>query len=211
MSNEKRNFSEAAATWDDNPARVRLSQDIATAMKAAVRIGRDIDVLDFGCGTGLVTLSIAPAVRRMIGADSSSGMLEVLSAKAAAQGVQNVEGRLLDLDAGDDVSERFHLVISSMTLHHVQDTAALFRRWFDWLLPGGQIAAADLETEPGTFHADNTGVFHFGFERRFLADALTSAGFTDVRVTEATVARRPQQDGTTTDFPILLLTGTKPA
>jgi hypothetical protein len=70
---------------------------------------------------------------------------------------------------------------------------------------------ADLETEAGDFHDDNTGVHHFGFSSEELCAAFTDAGFADVRISVAYVVQKPVAAGTLKDFPILLLTGRKPA
>ena len=58
--NEKRDFSAQAGSWDDNPVRVKLAQDVADAIIASVKITSDTHVFDFGCGTGLVALALSP-------------------------------------------------------------------------------------------------------------------------------------------------------
>jgi precorrin-6B methylase 2 len=56
MSSEKRDFDKEAAAWDEQPARVQLAGDVAAAIVRQVTLRTDMDVLDFGCGTGLLTL-----------------------------------------------------------------------------------------------------------------------------------------------------------
>ena len=56
---ERRDFDTAAATWD-KPQRVRLATEVAAAMATALPLSREWDAMDFGCGTGLVTLSLTP-------------------------------------------------------------------------------------------------------------------------------------------------------
>jgi len=46
--------------------------------------------------------------------------------------------------------------------------ARLFKQWSELLLPGRGAAVADLDTEDGSFHGDNTGVKHMGFDRQHL-------------------------------------------
>jgi SAM-dependent methyltransferase len=88
-----------------------------------------------------------------------------------------------------------------MTLHHVPDTAALFKEWRTLLLPGGRVCFADLDEEDGSFHGDNTGVFHKGFGRGHLKGLLAGAGFSDIRdVTAATVKRENGRE-----FPVFLI------
>ena len=97
MSTETRDFDHEAAGWDEHPTRVQLAQDVASAIARAVPLGPTMDVLDFGCGTGIVTLQLAPSVGFVTGVDSSQGMLEVLNAKIDHQGHTNVTTRRLHL------------------------------------------------------------------------------------------------------------------
>lgn len=45
-----------AASWDENPARMKLAEDVAHAIAQHVPIRSSFDALDIGCGTGLLTL-----------------------------------------------------------------------------------------------------------------------------------------------------------
>ena len=72
-------FDERAQTWDEQPRRVQLARDIFAALERQVPLQRDWAALDYGCGTGLLTLALAPRVRRILAVDSSQGMLAVLA------------------------------------------------------------------------------------------------------------------------------------
>ena len=53
-------FDQAAATWDLADRRVTLARDVVAAIAAWVTLSKEQAALDFGCGTGLVTLALAP-------------------------------------------------------------------------------------------------------------------------------------------------------
>jgi tRNA (cmo5U34)-methyltransferase len=203
VSNANR-FDEAAATWDEKPRRLELARAVAAEIVRRTHLSHDMDVLDFGCGTGLLTLALQPLVRRVTGADTSAGMLEVLRQKVAAQGLTNVETVVLEAETPLSLDARFHLVVSSMALHHVADLSPLFERFHSLLHPGGGVALADLDRENGSFHEDARGVFHLGFERGAIQSLLAEAGFTDVRAATATVTRKEGRD-----YPVFLMTGSK--
>ena len=93
--------------------------------------------------------------------------------------------------------------MSLLVLHHLEDTIGALRAIAGLLRPGGRIALADLEAEDGSFHADNDGIHHFGFERTALAAAAAVAGFADARVVTATEI---EKDGRI--YPVVLLLGT---
>ncbi len=208
---QKRDFNHAAAGWDEDSGRVRMASEISAEMQSRVRFDEGMDLLDFGCGTGLVTLSLAPKVRSTLGVDSSQGMLDVLSSKIDTLGLgDRVRTRYFDMEAGGKLSERVDRIVSAMTLHHIPVIGDLFRLWFEWLRPGGMIAAADLDTEDGGFHSDNTGVFHFGFERDEVQKALQDAGFEAVGFSDATTVVRTREGGAEDAYSIFLVTACKP-
>jgi hypothetical protein len=93
-----------------------------------------------------------------------------------------------------------------MVLHHISDTAALFKVWLNLLRPNGQICFADLDTEDGAFHGDNTGVHHLGFDRKKLRQLLIETGYCDVCVSTATVVTREEEGKPSSEFPIFLIT-----
>ncbi|HLO67864.1 MAG TPA: methyltransferase domain-containing protein [Holophaga sp.] len=193
-------FDAAAAGWDQEQRRVRMALDVAGAILDRVRPGADWRVLDFGAGTGLVTLALAPHVGTMTGADTSAGMLGQLEAKAAAQGLPLA---VRHLDGALDLGGPYDLIVSSMTLHHVADVPGLLPRLAAALAPGGRVALADLEPEDGSFHGgDASDVFHKGFEPLTVKAWLEAAGFRDVDVRRA--AETPKNGRT---FGIFLATG----
>ena len=206
---ERRDFNKEAAQWDANPGRVKLANDVADSIIREMAPTQGMDVLDFGCGTGLVTLRLQPLVRTITGADSSEGMLGVLEGKVASQGLTNVRTQHVDFEKSGRVHGAFHLIVSSMTLHHVPDPAALFRQWQELLVPGGRVCFADLDAEDGSFHGDNTGVFHLGFERDRLKTLLKEAGFHDIRdATAATMTKDIEGKGKRA-FPVFLIMARK--
>jgi len=209
MSGEKRDFNAAAATWDENPGRVKMAHDVAQAIIGTIRPGPAMDVLDFGCGTGLLALALQPYVRTITAVDNSQGMLDVLDAKVKTQGIKNVRTRRVDLEEGDDLTGTFDLAVSSMTFHHIQDTGMLLDRIAGVLKPAGKIAIADLDLDEGKFHDSNEGVFHFGFDRHMMMRSFESAGFVSVRNRTAAIMQKPGPDGTVRTFTVFLMTGEK--
>ncbi|HPC85629.1 MAG TPA: class I SAM-dependent methyltransferase [Smithellaceae bacterium] len=208
MDNTKRNFDEEAARWDLNPARVKLASEIGRAILGEIPLTPDKDVLDFGCGTGLLTLALQPYVRSITGVDSSRGMLDVLNRKISERNLTNVITRYVNLDQGDVLSGAFHLTVSSMTLHHIRDVGPLLKQFHRILNPFGCLCIADLDEEGGRFHASNEGVFHFGFDRQKLAGQFEEAGFQNVRTVQAASVEKPAAGGMQT-YTVFLTIGMK--
>lgn len=197
----RRDFNAAALHWDEEPRRIKLAGEIASAIQEHIHLSKEWDALDFGCGTGLVTLQLAPVLRSITGVDSSPGMLDRLTAKIQQAGFSNVHTDLCEMTSGELPSGRYHLITSAMTLHHIEKIEPLLLSLKTLLHQGGWIALADFESEGGSFHDDPTGVFHHGFSAEELSTMLETTGFSSVSVATATNVVKGDRS-----FPVLLAT-----
>lgn len=205
----KGNFDTDAAKWDEHPGRVKLAHDIARKIVQEVGLTPDMDLLDFGCGSGLVTLALLPFVRSITGVDGSRGMLDVLNRKISERGLSNINTSYLDFDQGGVLSGLYHLVVSSMTLHHIREIGPLLKQFHDILHPSGRLCVADLDEDGGRFHESNDGVFHFGFNRERLARQFEEAGFSCIQTTCVAQIEKPVAEGMRQHFTIFLMTATR--
>ena len=205
VDTEKRNFDQEAANWDQVPGRVKVARDIAQSMIKEITLTPDMDVLDFGCGTGLLALALQPFVRSITGVDSSLGMLDVFKTKIKEQHLSNVKANYLDLDKGEVLTGSYHLIVSSMTLHHVKNINPLLKQFYSILLPAGLLAIADLDLDDGKFHSNNDGVFHFGFDRKSFHRMFIDERFRDVREQGAAQIEKPLGEGKPRLFSVFLM------
>lgn len=201
-------FDQSAATWDNEPGRIALVKAVGEAILQQAEPTKDMDVLDYGCGTGLVSLFLLPHVRSVTGADNSPGMLEVLNRKIAERGIENMRAIRLNLENDPLPNERYRLIVTSMTMHHVADTGRVLRAFHALLHPGGRVCIADLDREPGLFHRPEAArsVHHHGFDRGWLKDQLAAAGFTQMQEVTAHTLHKPVKNGGERAFPVFLIT-----
>lgn len=190
MNTEERYFDKEAPRWDENPGRVRMANSIADAIIRSIPVDPGMRVLDFGCGTGNVTLRLQPLVKSITGVDSSVGMLNVLGDKVFSRSFTNVILNRVDIEQGELLSGQYELVVCSMTLHHVRKPAELLQQFGRVLVTGGYIGLADLEPDKGLFHGDSRGVFHEGFARDTLQEWLGKAGFCNISFSNVTTIPR---------------------
>jgi ubiquinone/menaquinone biosynthesis C-methylase UbiE len=209
MNTEKKDFDKEAANWDENPGRVKLAKEVARAITNQIALKLGMRLLDFGCGTGLLSIELQPRVGSVTGVDSSPGMLDIFKAKIARFKLNQIETVLFDLGKGASLEGRYDVVVSNMTLHHIKDIMPLFNLFYKITAPAGYLCIADLDLEDGQFHEDNTGVFHYGFDRTMLREFFSKAGFSNIREMTATEVRKPAKDGTVKRFPVFLMTARK--
>ena len=196
-------FAGKAHSYENNAARVTNVHTIADAILEKIIYDREnTHLMDFGSGTGLLTSQVAPYVRKITTVDISASMNEVLRGKLDTMACE-IEMRECDL-VSTKLEEHYDGIISSMTIHHVENVPALLKKFYKLLKHGGTIALADLDKEDGSFHTENTGVFHFGFDQEVFASWAKQAGFEDVNIEIVSVAKKPYGE-----YPIFLLTGRK--
>ncbi len=201
-------FDEAARRWDENPLFQDRARKIADAIRAGVPLSTRMTALDYGCGTGLLSFPLRHELGHITLKDTSSGMLEVLREKIAAQGVTNMTVRQVDLTTAPLPDERYDLIYSSMTLHHIPDTDGILKVFHDLLNPGGWLCIADLDQEDGAFHGPEFDVHH-GFDRVELTKRVRNAGFGDVRFETVFEIVKEKADGTRA-YPVFMMRAIRP-
>lgn len=162
----------------------------------------EMNLLDFGAGTGLLTYRILPLVRSVTAVDTSEKMLQQLQAKSTPE--HEVKIACCDI-MQMPLERKFDGIISSMAMHHVEDTDSFLKTLHNHLNPGGFIAIADLDKEDGSFHSmGNEGVHHFGFERVELKKLALENGFEAVGFDTTMTVEKPNGN-----YPVFLLSARK--
>ncbi len=195
-------FDEKAKNWDMDEMISELSAGIGASILERVPLHQQMNVMDFGAGTGLITSQVAPLVNKVVAVDISEAMLKKLISKPELK--QKVETVCQDITA-QPLTSRFDLIMSAMAMHHVKDTNKLLARFSEHLSDGAMIALADLDSEDGSFHpADIEGVFHSGFDRDEFKNLLEAHGFEDIHFSTAHVVEKEIKS-----YPVFLVTAIK--
>lgn len=197
-------FNEEAAAWDANPFVHQMSAEAWKALQKYVpsikSSPKDLDVLEIGCGTGLLSFHVAPAVREVVAVDAAQGMIDVLKAKIGKTNMENIIPVAVLLEDPDDPNlppadpknedgprMRYDLITSHLVLHHIAELEPVLKTMLGCLKPGGQIALTDFEDfgpEAKRFHPESKmgGVERHGINAKWMSDLLRKVGFEDVNV-----------------------------
>ncbi len=195
-------FNEKAKDWDADDMVKKLSSAIGTSILEHIPFNGQMDVMDFGAGTGLISSHVAPLVNKIVAVDISKAMLDKLVSKPEFHG--KVEAVCQDI-TDKPIDAQFDLIMSAMALHHIEDTHKLIQIFSEHLKSDAMVALADLDKEDGSFHPEDTeGVFHFGFERDVFQTILENNGFDDVQYF---TAHRINKEGK--KYPVFLVIATK--
>ena len=195
-------FATKAKDYDTEVSRSKNVSTIAQTILNEVTFSKDMSIMDFWSGTGLLLSEIAPYVGKITAVDISPAMTAVLESKKE---VIPCALDMVEIDlTKETLNQKFDAIISSMTMHHIEEPLALFQKFYSLLHKNGIIAIADLDTEDGSFHTEDTGVFHKGFDREHFVEMARNAGFNDIKIQDASTITKP-----TASYSVFLLTAKK--
>ncbi|GAB0135204.1 hypothetical protein EsDP_00003550 [Epichloe bromicola] len=182
-------FNNLAPEYDGKFQRVlgRLEEEVkARANVLGVRAGGRL--LDYACGTGLLSRALGPYLGQCIGIDISESMVEQYNFKAKIDGL-TPEQRVAyvgNLVSADDASPAafaspkffdFDLAGVGMGFHHMDDCDLVAKRLVQRLRPGGVLFVVDFASHaPMEGHAASSSVRHHGFTKGRMQEIFERAG-----------------------------------
>lgn len=97
----------------------------------------DMEVLEFGCGTGSTALLHAPYVKHILATDISSKMIEIAQGKADAQNVENITFECAAIDTFSLPDQTMDAVLGLNILHLVENRDEIIAKIHKMLKPDG--------------------------------------------------------------------------
>lgn len=162
----------------DRIVNAKLSADmIREAFDAKEAKGKN--AMDFGCGTGLVGLSLLDVFDSMTFLDTSSNMLEIVAKKVEANmdGASSDQNRIkllcVDLEADNAIEGSWNVIFMVQVLLHVSDPMALLAKLYRHISPSGKLIIIDFDEN----EAVKSDLVHAGFNQTVLAKGLEQLGF----------------------------------
>ncbi|KAG8884875.1 hypothetical protein FRB97_003082 [Tulasnella sp. 331] len=115
-------------------------------------------VLDFACGTGIMSQHMAPFCREIHGADISQKMVDVYNEKAQAtyETKDKLKASVVDLASTSDNGlggQEFDVIMCGHAYHHFQDPVEMTKKLVSYLRPGtGTLLILDRITNEAVMH-----------------------------------------------------------
>ena len=173
-------FDKKAKDWDDN-RRIQRSKVIAEKIIDYVNLQETFSGLEFGCGTGLISLNLYDKLGKITCIDTSSGMIKQLEDKVAEHNLDKITVTQLNINDDHDLKSEYDIIYSSMSLHHVTSLEETLQNFYDLLQDGGQLCIVYLDKEDGSFHSQESNFLgHNGFEQKELSQLLEQVGFNNI-------------------------------
>jgi len=165
----KHDFNHKAETFD-SPKNIFLANLVCQAVEKQIDLLSDKEILDFGGGTGLLSLPLAKQAKSVTLVDISEKMLEQARLKAERQDIKNIQFLEQDL-LKNPMEQEFDLIVVSRVLHHMPDLDEALSLFHQHLKEDGQLLLADFT---------KTEANHHGFDLAELEKQLIEHGFSSV-------------------------------
>ncbi|MDO5292074.1 MAG: class I SAM-dependent methyltransferase [bacterium] len=172
-------FDQVASSWDSK-RRIRRAETLANIIKEEVPDMENKKVLEFGCGTGLLTFQLYQEnAIQIYGYDLSPKMCSIYEKKIELyEAFYNVH-LIKELTEEKD----YDLIYSSMVFHHIINLKEKLEEVIGLLAAGGTFLMIDLDKEDGTFHKNEEDFHgHNGFGHKEVKTLLQDSGLVNISV-----------------------------
>jgi len=104
----------------------------------------DMDVFEFGCGTGSTAIAHAPFVKNIHAIDISENMIEFAREKAARENVENVSFEQSTIEETHVPAQSFDVVLGLSILHLLNNKEEAIAKVYRMLKPGGVFVTSTI-------------------------------------------------------------------
>ena len=161
-----------------------------------------LEVADFGCGSGVLSVSLARWAKTVVAIDQNPEALAQARARGRREGLRNIRFLREDLHSLSLQEATLDLVVLSQSLHHVEEPEAVLREAARLLRPKGKVVVLELMVHEERWVKERLGHRHLGFSPARLEASLRRAGFT-------ALGRQVHAREATSPFRVFLLSGEK--
>lgn len=171
------NVFEEMANRYDTEERIELAKVIVKEVRPELRNSKSKSLIDYGSGTGLISLELSDLFDSILLVDSSKQMLEVARAKISHKGITN--SKVLYSDFTQETPElKADIVLMSLVLLHIPDTKKILQELFNILNNGGKLIIIDFDKNDKINHPK----VHNGFSHEELKQKLSEVGFKSIEI-----------------------------
>lgn len=159
----------------DTEKQIELAKIIEAEVLKKLQASKNKTLLDYGSGTGLVSLGLSDYVKELFLVDSSKEMTAIATQKISDKQLENTQAICQDLLV-EELGVKVDIILVSLVLLHIPNTELILTKLYNQLNPDGKLIIVDFD-----FNEKITDSrVHNGFKESFLKGKLLETGFKDV-------------------------------
>ena len=169
------NWDDYAEEWDTDCDAKLYSEKAYETLEHEIDI-QGLYIMDFGCGTGLLTEKMASSARSIVALDLSTKMIDVLNSKNLPN-VITISGSLTSQVINENPAfiNKFNVIVASSVFSFIPEYVTTLKLLKSLLSPGGLLLHWDwLPPKPDS---------NFGLSELNVKSSLIKAGFNQITTT----------------------------
>ncbi|CDM70187.1 type 12 methyltransferase [Clostridium bornimense] len=173
-------FDYVAKEWD-TPRRIERAKIISKEISRSIDNIEIKSAMEFGCGTGLISLNLVNKFKNITLIDNSEEMIQIVNKKISECDFQNIKS-ICDNITDMKINDTYDVIYSSMSLHHIVNVKKVLNKLYYSLNSDGVLCIVDLNEENGRFHKNEEDFNgHNGFNQQWLKEVVEEVGFKSVK------------------------------
>ncbi|PHK48491.1 class I SAM-dependent methyltransferase [Staphylococcus edaphicus] len=174
----KDRFEQIAYKYD-RPERIKLAQIIAQETNQLLNHTSYHSLLDYGGGTGLVTLNIDHHFEQVTLMDASSQMVDIFDTKISLLEKSSIKTLVGDVFATDNPlgQSSYDVIVLSLVLLHSGDYKGLLHKLYTHLNPEGMLILVDFDKNEKVHHPK----IYNGFEHSDILETFADIGLSQTQ------------------------------
>jgi ubiquinone/menaquinone biosynthesis C-methylase UbiE len=167
---------DAVADKYESYERIKITEIISKVLREYIVDSKAKKAIDFGCGTGLIGMSLLNDFQNIVFLDTSQNMLEKIRQKIADFNIKNADILCFDFETAfraDIVADYIFVV---QVLLHIENYELVLSRLYELLNPDGHLLIVDFNKNEEVI----SDKVHNGFDQGKLIRLMTGIGFKEI-------------------------------
>ena len=168
---------EMMANRYDTSERIQIAKVISDAIREYLVDAKSKKAIDFGCGTGLVGMSLLKDFNSMLFLDTSQNMINQVKQKISDLNLQNVDTLCFDFEKEGKSDLHADYIFMAQVLLHINDVELVLSKLYDVLNVGGHLLIVDFNKNEEIV----SDKVHNGFDQNNLTELMTKIGYREIQ------------------------------
>jgi ubiquinone/menaquinone biosynthesis C-methylase UbiE len=161
----------------DTPERIQIAKVSSDAIREYLVDAKNKTAVDFGCGTGLVGLSLLNDFQSILFLDTSQNMIHQVEQKIFRSSIRNADTLCFDFEKDSLSDLHADYIFMAQVLLHINDFKPVLQRLYDVLNPGGHLIIVDFNRNDEVA----SDMVHNGFDQAEITDAMSDMGYRSIQ------------------------------
>jgi len=141
MTKSEKFWNRTAIQYDQEEKQEEKNND-SYIERLSTNLKPDDSVLDFGCGTGLISIGISGKVKKIKAIDTSSELIKLAKENGIERNIENIEFIHSDIFSFGKQGQAYDVILALYIFHLIEDLNPILKIMHEILKPAGRLLIA---------------------------------------------------------------------